>query len=700
MLRDRQHALLGGNHSRCNEHQPEIERLKSQLSTKTAIIDDTRCALAGSKLELARIEGELIVESEAQEASAYALKKREDVSRDALRDRESELQLVHSELASLKDEFSSFVSCHNALKREMADLLAERSEFVEARVLIRQKLERETSVVEANKDIARQLDSEYDQSVRANSDTSAVLCKLRDNEFSDLESLKQLHCEISRYESSRESLRKRIKTARNLLDASRSRMVEIAESISQVSSEIASTHVQNGALEESYQSLVNSSDLKQLDTLKLQRRLGGISQQYVIMEQRQAELYRESQSLLRERSAIALEAKQCTEHLQSSETKNREFQSELRGLNTNIEHLQSELSSISKTTQTVKRTHMQSPARPFLIESASPLIERYQVNIFLRESQSHLHPVPILVGKLAELLLVLRDRTFEREKQLHQLTEANAAVCAVRNRSSELSSAKLDLEDFKRKTYYLYIENLMAESGELILDSLQISPTDFSSISRFLIDRNTARTISALSLHANCLDDTCVRDFLEITRLSPNMSRLNISGNAFSVTGISLLVEGLECLDGITRVHQSPWPLPHESEEIIVTAWSGNLARLQIAISSYHSKSRNCTSVPLPVVASRPTENASGLQSSLHFGIHMPNGFISPAPHVHRKTELSMRIPSLPVSKKPVMKARETHHECRVVSSSSTVSDSSFRRDFNVTRRKITDKASRLGLKY
>ena len=683
-----------GNLSRCDENQSEIERLKSQLSKKTAMIDDTRCALAGSKLELARIEGELTVEIDAQEASLAALKKRKAVSRDALRDCESDLQIVHTELTSLKDEFSSCISCHTALKREMTDLLAERSEFVEARVVIRQRLEREASVVESNKNVAQQLGSEYDQSVKANSDISATLRRLRDIELVDLEKLKQSLCEISRYESSRESLLKRLKTARNQLDTSHSRVAEIERSVSQVSSEIASTHVQNSALAESYQALVNSSDLKQLDTLKLQRRLEGISQHYVIAEQRNAELNDASQSWLCERSATVIEANECTELLQTSETKNHEFRSVLCGLNMKIDHLQSELSSVSKTIQTVKRTHLQGATCPFLIESASPLIERYQINIFLRDSQSHLHPVPVLVSKLAELLVVLRDRTCESEEQLHHLNESNAIVSAVRNRSSELTGTKLELEDFKRKTYYLYVENLMAESSELVLDSLQISPNDFSSISRFLIDTNKAGILSALSLHANYLDDTCIREFLEITRVSPNMSRLSISGNIFSATGISLLVKGLECLDGVTRVQQSPCLSSQESQELIITAWSGNLARLRIAISSGRSHSKDVSPVPPPILVSQPTDNAYSPCSSLHILKRRPHGLISLATHVQPKAELSVRLPSLAVRSELVMKARD------IASSSSTVSDSSFQRDFNVTRRKITDKASRLGLKH
>jgi hypothetical protein len=358
--------------------------------------------------------------------------------------------------------------------------------------------------------------------------------------------------------------------------------------------------------------------------------------------------------------------------------------------------LMEEVNKLKNNIIRIRRMNSSTDRPPVLIEAAgeSRLLDRLQINAFLRESQSKSDSLSLLVDKIAELLGHLTASRMRSDTELSSLGKLTTQLSVKRQQTVEACDKNSDLRTFKAKslTTYIFIElNSSFANVEMCFNDISLVPSDVELIHREISDFRGMNRISKISLCKTSLSDDSISVLLLILNDFPYLVLMDLRENSFSNSCTVKFSSFLNGMAGITTVSRS---VDSAGEKLI--AYSGKVIRLTIDL---------CLQSSEMLQPGKESLAEAGKTSIVGNSASSVDEYASPA-------EPQTSVPSLGYVEKaglkvgervlpPVLASKSNIKSPKKIpiSRQSSSTDSSFRRQVAVSQQTVSNKAHRLGIK-
>ena len=633
-----------------------------------------------------------------------------------LKDKNSKLQstiedantLERNEQQGIADLKRKIAECEKAETLLLSDLraaLVEKESFLSIKTLLTQKLDQKVSESQTYQALLSAKQNELNQRRQRKQVLVERLRLMRDKEYSSLETLKQVQVEQMKFHADSVRVGKHLQSMSNTLLSMRRRASEIQDHCVEAQKDVSGVNFQNNQLEKNLMSLGNNMDTVDLgitkaekDLLEVEKRFRKASDLSDVYRIKFNQINSDKQVCETELQALGMKVERIIKN-------NEQQRFDLKQLSTESEMLKIDLQRLSYELQGIKRINIDCTTAPALIESDSPLIARFQINSYLRFAQSQPQPIPLLVEKLTELLNTLGTARERSDEALGLLGSRNAEIGALRQTNLVDQERLLTLSSCKYEALVRTIENQLLDcdrNTEVFLNGCVLASADLSVLSSSIRRLCMNDRIVLLSMRCNVLTDSCASKLSELLYELPYLNKLDLDRNCLSESTVRSFETLLRTFDGITHVTveqedhllRIPGIITSHGVGCTITAKSGKMIRLTITMKDQRDECFLLSETPVtfavPTLFAPDTSDARAIGDS---------GVVAGP-----STSSSSTIPQ---PRKKVVSTVERYtspqkEAARLASTSSrlsSVSDESFVRQLNISKRNISVKAIRLGIR-
>jgi hypothetical protein len=698
-------------------HKKEEDTSEDRRARATAEVHGKRSDIAASKSrsetlrkdalsrreDLDLLESELAVDAEIQSTSISVVANKNIKLLSSIEEAASLEIREQAKISDLKQQIVTISTKAERVREDIKFILNERDKFQNEKAVINQRLDQKISECRNHEAMlaAKQEDLQNTHERKLSIDRN--LSSLRDREYAVLETMKELQIEETRIHSEFVRVGKHFQSLSATLSSIRKRSSDLQAQVSDTELEIVRLSSLNCTLE----SNISSQELTLQEAETKTSRLSRESVEVDKRVQEQTDIMNKFKLRLDqsdfEKQSLENDSKELSETISRKRASNETQHSELEKLETDLATLNRDLCSFTAEANQIKRINRGNCPTPALIESESPLIERLEINTYLRFAQAQLQPIPLIVEKIAQLLTVLSTARDKSDESLSKLRTYNSDIAATRRISIMDQEKQLSLSSFKRDALLRAVENQLDDindMAELFLDGCSVSQIDLSMLRAELRRLAMIENIHRVSLSRNNISDSCAYEICELIVDLPYISKLDLSRNFISHHGCQIITTRLSSLGGVTEVivenDDRMLELPGFSKSdgfgAVIIARSGKMTRLTVDLrdqSDPASMVDTCDRKrgPVPRIA-RPTE-CEPTQIQQHTSLRNPSESKGVLPEKGTQP-LILQYPS---PKKTIRQASQ--NTARL----SQISDESFVRQLNLSKRNIATKASRLGIK-
>eukprot|EP00930_Biecheleria_cincta_P008433 TRINITY_DN109871_c0_g1_i1.p1 TRINITY_DN109871_c0_g1~~TRINITY_DN109871_c0_g1_i1.p1 ORF type:complete len:984 (-),score=200.67 TRINITY_DN109871_c0_g1_i1:86-3037(-) len=185
---------------------------------------------------------------------------------------------------------------------------------------------------------------------------------------------------------------------------------------------------------------------------------------------------------------------------------------------------------------------------PLLIESDSELIDRLEINESLVHAQESRNPVPLLVGKMANLLELLGN-AHEGDRRLGEYTSDARRRLSTYRQAHKLLWKRLEASElWKTRMLQNIVAALPSEAHDrakcfvLRLDSLQLHARHLQILPVVIQQHKREDVIDEITLQANNLDASSVQILLELMEICPRLTRMDLRRNCLDTDSCEKLL--------------------------------------------------------------------------------------------------------------------------------------------------------------
>jgi hypothetical protein len=689
----------------------KAEACKELCSSREEVLTwSTAAANAQRDVKIARdrlttIECEFKVDAELIRASVEVLRKKNVSLERAIESVDSRLKIDQERISDLRTSSSTAQRNCSDLREALNQLLIDRDSFMNEKSALVQELDKLQSDSLNNQAVLNAKRCEVTEVFSRKSKYDSWSREVRDKEFSILEGLKQVQVDqarnvsdITRNKKVHESLSRTIGSMRTRLQGLTDEIMCKQEELSHLinHNKLSGGHV------DSFESDLKESELK---LIKLKRGLADVHAQLATASVRECELKSRLAQTRMEFDASASDSKQAEANFESRNREGIRNRARFDVQTGELAHLHAELEGASSELNRTRRRRPHGPVPTILIESGSSLLDKFQINAFLRHSQQQAYPIPSFVDKLAELVNVLQKSREKADEALLNLQGRNSEITANRHVSTNIEETRYRLSSFKSDSLFRCVGNqIMSQERniDIVLDHCSISVTELDLIFDLLSKHESMHAITSLSVKQNLLDDSSTESFLRMLHSLPYICRLDLAGNEFSDRAVRFFTAALRGSEGITECYATidEHGLPRSNAlgaatSAVVIAKSGKMVRITIDLRQQGPSSciapanlKPIQNTYAPVEPRHRPDTESGIQE-----VEKPTMKREKQSSAVAKPKQTPR-PSSPI-KLPLRKSSAPVGSAR----SSSVSDESFVRQLSLVKRSVAAKASRLGIK-
>ena len=582
------------------------------------------------------------------------------------------------------------------LENGLASILDEREKFLKNKTELFQRLRFAESSQALTLRMLESREVEYDRLVHLRNRQSLEIKSLRDKEYETLDGVRQAHVSLAKAESDLIHIRKRTDLLRTSLANCSRRFESVIRDIEAKADTLASERSQLvnndkllGDMAERIQLLIRRDSRCRSELEETQAILSPLLEEC-------ARLDMHSDSCDSDRVAIAIELSEAESELCRNTREVDRVINEFNEEHGRKKPLVEEVNMLKNNIIRIRRTNASTDRPPVLIEagSESRLLDRLQINAFLRESQSKSNSLSLLVDKIAELLGHLIASRLRSDTELSSLGKLTSQLSAMRRQTVEAFDKMSELRTSKAKSLTTYIFNELNSNFanvEMCFNKVSLVPSDIELIHRKISEFGGIDRISKISFCKTSLSDDSLSVLLLILNDCPYLVLMDLRENSFSVSctvKFSSFLNGIAGITTVCRIGDSP------GEKLI--AYSGKVIRLTVDLCLQSSDmmqpgkewlaeagktsivGNSATSVDESAPSGEPQTAVPGLGYVEQAGLKVSEKVL---PRVlASKSSIS--------SKKRVPMSRQ-----------SSSPDSSFRRQVAVSQQIVSNKAHRLGIK-
>mmetsp|Transcript_13809 Transcript_13809/g.39289 ORF Transcript_13809/g.39289 Transcript_13809/m.39289 type:complete len:895 (+) Transcript_13809:123-2807(+) len=289
-----------------------------------------------------------------------------------------------------------------------------------------------------------------------------------------------------------------------------------------------------------------------------------------------------------EKNSVKSEIKKASDRANALTAENSQIRDQIDKLEEAIATTASDMKQYQGELEYIKREDVLDEAgrqRPIMIQSTeSDLLEKLQINEFLYEAQQARNPVPPVIEKIAQLLMMLHEAQQRSDLHLHDLSKSNGLVSALRQRNVALFTRTQMFESFKTRALLRYVMNLIEadKMTDLHLDGLSFGPREINEMIGVLQRYEATDKVFVLSLIDNGLDEDSINLILQLIFTLPYMRALDLRKNCIGPDGIKKIEDQLRSMEGVTGVVKTATQ--------VINVHSGNQLRLSIDVSEQMPK--------------------------------------------------------------------------------------------------------------
>lgn len=681
--------------------------------TKARILE-LRVVIAQRQEETQKMRGEsvsassqLAVDAEMIRNHSEMLEKKNRMLLENIAKHEKLWAIETSRISDMKNALQDVREQQAGLRIKLGATLEEREEFVRQRAELNQRVRHAQSVHESNLSIFANKESELETLVAKRREQDKHIREVRDKEYMILEKIRQTQVDLKKTESENSHIARKAESASKLRDSASARLKELKSKIDEALAE--TTNLKNEKLKLEQATFESAEALQSLRLLSTKRNneLRRVEDELAPAVVIQAQLRNQLESSQFDRNQADVDLQILRRKLEAESTNYQQTEFELRDqeltqaeLLNQVESLRGELSRVTRTRES------SGVSQPYLIKPADQnvnLLDRLQINQFLKYAQSMLQPIPPIVEKISEILGLLQSTQDKSDMALVELARSNAIVAALRRVALELSEKSENLDAFKSRSMRTYITNAIEEDASsrisLNIESLSVAKGELEVIFETITRLDAAERISEIRLNDNLISDTALPVLMRIIFDFPYLAHLQVARNQLSQQGVTMLINQLKTMDGITAVTVTLGKEPVQLGRIsnppigaLIEARSGKL--LRVVLDATQQSEKQALEPPVP--------KAPVIDSEIDRYLSSPAG-IQETPPRPKPVKTVTQIKEVPQDQKPasnVPKYREHSPPVRKsVSRISATTDSSFDRQLSVSKRAIADKAMRLGIK-
>lgn len=645
------------------------------------------------------LSGKFEVEKELLAANKTVIDRKSREASQAILEIEKYTSFDSEKSSICKRKITAIEQTLDALRSELREILDKISSFMDRRTVVYQRLEQLNSVLFANQARLKAATAKLDLTIDNTQKRSAELRNLREREYASLNILKAAQLDLTRIETNRVHISKKQIAARAWLDSASERLAILQVERNRGSEDLDSVRQACVVIEKSSSRLTDHCEELELTHFKIQKQMRGS-----LSNSNDAETL--NQNLIRELNTLRQNSSDCLEEidgkrelldvLAAAATKSVPLLDEFRNHNRSLREA---FSALEQNLHRIKRINVDKRFCPILIDSESHLMDRLQINPFLRRCQSQSRPLPPIIDKIADILGALEGARNRADERFITLGMCNSRINASRESRAEFQELLMRLKTFKTNALVNYLENLLSNTSnnqvpqEAIFDLIDLGPEELTLIGRTIKRLSIEDKLQRLSFCECSLDGNCLPRLTGIISSCPYLARLQLSRNAFGSTHVTALREFLVSIDGITGVSEEV--LDSECElglrksgysGAVLLAHSGRMIRLRVEFLfqlTYMSieqppskpKTQKCTKAETGQVVDTAIRNVPPVSEQVK-------------PTAMRNPDMTFET----LSSKQSMKNT-------FASSESVCSDQSFKRQLQISRRNIIAKAYRLGIK-
>ena len=672
-----------------------VDESKLQYSKSADLMNSVRSRVQDIRKEGNELSGKFEVDKELLVMNKTVIDRRSTEASQSIAETLSELNANGEKISVLKRRISNVEQNLTVLRLELREILDKKSSFMDRRTVVYQKLEQFNSVLIANQALLKATGDTLALTIANNQKHNLELRNLREREYANLDILKGAQLDLVKIETTRVQISKKQAAARSWMDSACNRKASLEEVYNRAQEELDVVKHACAVAEASAGRLSHHSEELELSHMKVDRQTKDSLSRLADTEALNQKLVAELNALRQESTDCFQEIERRSEMLDESADTNAKSASRLEELTGRNRSLREDSTDLDNRLNHIKRINVDKKFPPILIESDSALMDRLQINAFLRLCQTQSQPLPALVEKIADILGILEEARSRADKSLATLCTYNARISAYRESNAELQVMRIRLESFKTSALVNYLENLTTNAQvpqEAIFELLELGSDDLKLIKHTIKRLALGDKLQRISFSMCNLYSTCMPPLKEIVLNCPYLSKLELSRNEFGPIQMADMRDFLVSIDGITDVTEEvpdsefDMALPKgRNEGTVLVARSGQMIRLRVEFMFQFDK------LAVERCSRKPKTQACVIPETTPIDVKAPRDVVKVPEQILPPATFS--LPSgTPAAKQSLKKT--------FPSSESVSSDQSFRRQLQISRRDITEKACRLGIKH
>ena len=693
------------------DHKSELVEVSEQIGKRK---DDIRSV----RNEATRAESQLNLDIELVRNNLAVLSKKNVSISGSISESAKSISAHVTKVSELKLAIQELQLAQNALRSELEGTISERAEFIAVRAEYQQRLRHAESVHDSNKAVLAGKEKELDALASGKRDQDKRLRELRDKEYSLLDSIRQSQVEVRKMESELSHLTKKVISSSKIVESADKRLEAIVSKMEAGRIELSQLRGEKLRSEQAVFRFTDQLGKILLAFKKREAELHDLDAKIPTVSAAHDQLKAKSESTDYDKNQMAVEVSQAEDALAGMTAIADRSCFELKNEELERASLQEALDSLTAECNRIKRVNLNLTKTPVLIQSNehSNLLDRLQINPFLKYSQSQLQPIPLLVDKISEVLALLQATQDKADLALAEMSKANAVISAMRQMSMQLVDDQQTLTAFKQDSVRAFVANILNDGRKMLtlpLDSLQVTDKELTEALNVIRATESTAKVSRILLATNRVGDSALTILMQIIFELPYLSYIGLRRNFLSGSTIQSLVNQLRSMDGITSVAATANDVQTglvSQSGLIIEARSGKLVRIAIDVTEQASPDElremlreRVPEQPVQVTSDSlivPTiTRSSSIRTSVKVMTTPERPPSDRAPLQPRSLALPTRLSITDAEKQSPYALIKVPTVVKPTSRVSASSDASFQRHLDISKRRIVDKAIRLGIK-